>query len=413
MQKALKGNKKIIAFMGSQAVSLFGSSLVQYALMWSIMIDTNSGTQAALYNVCMFLPQIFISLFGGVWADRHNRKWLIILADGGIALATLILSGIMLLRDLGYAPVFIIAAIRSFGGGIQGPAISAALPQIVPADKLMRVNSITATMQSIILLVSPAAAMLALKFLPLPGILLIDVVTAAVAIAILMPLRIPTQARTAQDQHILTDLKDGLRYSMNHFFVRRLTSYYAFSSILIVPAAMFTPLFVRRVYAVPDVELNMMLNEVVFFVGSLIGGGIMAWKGGFRNKLHTLAFGSALFGLATAAMGFAPLFFLYLTLMAVAGLTMPCFQAPVMSLMQQKVSQEMMGRVFSLMQIASTTIMMVASITFGVLSDRAPLGIILIISGTLLAVFALVLVLDKKFVAEGLPPAPVAEAPES
>jgi DHA3 family macrolide efflux protein-like MFS transporter len=175
---------------------------------------------------------------------------------------------------------------------------------------------------------------------------------------------------------------------------------------------MFTPLFVRRVYAVPDVELNMMLNEVVFFVGSLVGGGIMAWKGGFRNKLHTLAFGSALFGLATAAMGLAPLFFLYLALIAVAGLTMPCFQAPVMSLMQQKVSPEMMGRVFALMQIASTTIMMAASITFGVLSDQAPLGIILMISGVLLAAFALVLVLDKKFMAEGAPPAPVAEAPE-
>ncbi|NLD60028.1 MAG: MFS transporter [Clostridiales bacterium] len=401
-------NRRIAAFLGGQAVSLFGSSLVQYALMWSIMIGTNSGSQSALYIACMFLPQIFISLVGGVWADRHNRKMLIMLADGGIALATLVLAGIMLLKDLGYAPVFIIAAIRSFGGGVQSPAISAILPQIVPEEKLLRVNGINSTIQSVIMLLSPGGAVLAMKFLPLPGILMIDVATAALAIAILLPIRIPTHERTIQDQHILLDLRDGLHYAMNHFFIRRLTGYYVFSSILIVPIAMFTPLFVRRVYALPDVEFNMMLNEVVFFVGSLIGGGLMAWWGGFKNRLMTLAFGCALTGVAAALMGLAPAFWLYLAFMVLSGVSMPCFQAPVMSLMQEKIAAEVMGRVFGLMQIASTSIMMVASIAVGVMSDQAPLGMILTASGALLVVLGLVLALDRKFLPEGLPKPPAA-----
>ena len=91
------------------------------------------------------------------------------------------------------------------------------------------------------------------------------------------------------------------------------------------------------------------------------------------------------------------------------GWTMPCFQAPVMSLMQEKIAVEVMGRVFGLMRIASTSIMVVAGILVGVMSGRTPLRLILAVSGALLAVPGLAL--DRKFLAEG-PPKPAPAAPE-
>ena len=75
-------------FLSGQIVSLFGSMLVQYAVLWYLTLTTKDGAVLALSTVFGFLPQAIVSIFGGVWADRHNRKLLIIGADAAIAAAT-------------------------------------------------------------------------------------------------------------------------------------------------------------------------------------------------------------------------------------------------------------------------------------------------------------------------------------
>ena len=84
--------RSIVLFMSGQTVSLLGSMLVQFAVMWYMTIVYQSGAIMALVAVFGFLPQAVISIFGGVWADRHNRKRLIIGADASIALSTLVLA---------------------------------------------------------------------------------------------------------------------------------------------------------------------------------------------------------------------------------------------------------------------------------------------------------------------------------
>ena len=124
--------KNIILFLSSQTISLFGSSLVQYAIMWHITLTTESGLMMTLYIICGFIPTFILSPVAGVWADRYNRKMLIILADGLIAIATFILAILFLMGFDAIWLLFVMAAIRAFGTGIQMPAVGAILPQIVP-----------------------------------------------------------------------------------------------------------------------------------------------------------------------------------------------------------------------------------------------------------------------------------------
>jgi MFS transporter, DHA3 family, macrolide efflux protein len=91
--------RNIILFLGSQTISLFGSSLVQYAIMWYITLNTQSGVMMTIYILCGFFPTFFISPFAGVWADRYNRKILIVLSDSMIAFSRLILA-ILFLSDM-------------------------------------------------------------------------------------------------------------------------------------------------------------------------------------------------------------------------------------------------------------------------------------------------------------------------
>src|SRR6187551_3915804 len=147
-----------VLFLGGQTVSLLGSMLVQYAVFWYLTIEYKSGSIMALAAIFGFLPQALISVFGGVWADRHNRKLLIIGADAAIALATLCLAVIMLAGFSEPWLIFVVLAIRSAGAGIQMPAVSALIPQITPTDQLIRVNGFLASIQSAMALLAPAAA---------------------------------------------------------------------------------------------------------------------------------------------------------------------------------------------------------------------------------------------------------------
>ncbi len=120
--------KKTILFLISQCITLFGSTLVQMAIIWYVTMETSSGMWVATFTVCSYLPQFLISFVGGVWADRHNRKRLIIGADILIAVATLILVLLMpRITDQSslLSALLIVSVIRSLGGGVQTPALSA------------------------------------------------------------------------------------------------------------------------------------------------------------------------------------------------------------------------------------------------------------------------------------------------
>lgn len=81
--------RRTILFLTSQCITLFGSTLVQMAVVWYATMETASGAWVAAFTVCSYLPQFLISFSGGVWADRYSRKLLIAGADALTALATL------------------------------------------------------------------------------------------------------------------------------------------------------------------------------------------------------------------------------------------------------------------------------------------------------------------------------------
>lgn len=174
-------------FIISQGISLFGSSIVQMAIVWQVALETSSGLWVTLLTLSSMIPQTVVSFFAGVWADRYPRKHLIILADVGIATVTLVLILVFLSGATAHLfPLLVlISALRSFGTGVQTPAISAVIPQIVPKKYLMRYNGINSSMASIIQFAAPAAAAMILYIGPFHWLLMIDVVTAIIGVLIL------------------------------------------------------------------------------------------------------------------------------------------------------------------------------------------------------------------------------------
>lgn len=118
--------RRILLFFISQSITLFGSQLVQMAVLWYITLQTDCGGWIAAFSVFSYLPQFFISFIGGVMADRRNKKHLLLVSDGLIAAVTFLM--ILLMPHLSSEPVFLTALLlmsflRAAGAGIQNPAV--------------------------------------------------------------------------------------------------------------------------------------------------------------------------------------------------------------------------------------------------------------------------------------------------
>ncbi len=378
--------KKTAIFLSSQSLSLFGSMLVQYAIIWHITLVTQSGAILTVATIAGFLPQIAISLFAGVWADRYPRKFLIIASDLLTAASTLVLAVFFL---MGYSELWLIilvSAIRSIGAGIQGPAVNAMLPQIVPTERLIKVNSINGTIQPFIMIVTPVLSGALLSISRLEAIFFIDVVTALLAVGLLLALKVPPHQKATAEQPsgYMDDLKAGLSYIGQHREIKNLLLFFAFVFFLVAPVAFLTPLLVTRSYG--DEVWRLTANEVTFFAGSIVGGFIMTAWGGFKNRFRTIGLSCILWAILFVALGLSQNFIVYLVFMTLAGLPMPFFGASTTTLLQEIVEPDLQGRVFGVQGLIMNTVMPLGMLVFGPLADVVPIETLLIVSSGLMAI---------------------------
>ena len=396
--------RNAVLFLVSQSITLFGSTLVQMAVVWYVTLSTSSGAWTAAFSICSYLPQFLISIPGGVWADRSSRKRLIISSDLFTALITLVM--IVLMPYLSTEPsllsgLLLMSVLRSLCAGIQTPAVNAALPQLVPASQLQRFNGINAAFQSFVQFAAPAAAGAVLSFGTLRMTLLIDIFTAIPGIILLsaVPLSGEHPGELSAEssgnlsgrssglshrgsQRFSSALKTGLSYAFSHSPVRRLLILYGLFVFLCVPAGFLSGLLVSRAYGSSYGYLT--AAELAGFAGMTAGGALMGTWGGFSRKEKTLSAGLVLFGAMTVLMGTTPDFPLYLVFMLVYGIALTAVQTTITTLLQECTDASVRGRVFGMLGSMYSGFLPLGMAVFGPLSDQMPLQWIMTVSGIFL-----------------------------
>ncbi|HET8738171.1 MAG TPA: MFS transporter [Acidimicrobiia bacterium] len=375
--------RNVALFLTGQTVSLFGSMVVQYVVMWYVTLETRSGTAVALYAVAAFLPQGVVSIFAGVLADRMNRKKLIIVADAGIALVTL---GLALLMMSGVDDLWILllaVAVRSVGAGVQTPTVQAIIPQISPANQLMRVNGIFQSIGSAMALVAPAVAAGVYAVFGLVPVFFLDVVTAVIGIGLLATVAVPTLARAADNvTSFREDLVEGMRYIWTHRIVRWLLVVFAIIFLLIVPPSFVTPLLVVRNFGTEEWMLAAL--EISFSVGMVLGGIVVATWLTKRSRMGLILFSTYSFAVLSVAMGLSNNLWVFYGLMFLFGLGVPLFSTPFMTLIQETVEPEKHGRVFSYVGIVMALATPIGMAVFGPLADVIRVESLLIVGGLIM-----------------------------
>lgn len=391
--------RRTILFFISQGVTLFGSMLVQFAIVWYVTLKTTSGAWVAALTVCSFLPQTLISFVSGAWADRYSKKMLIIVSDAVIAAATLALALLFpLIRDDSTVLIALLATsvIRSIGAGVQLPAVNATTPLLVPEEHLMRANGINATLQSIIQFAAPAAAGAILTAGTLRSTLFIDIATAAVGIGLLSCILLPKQQTQAEEQPcVVADVKDGLRYLKKETFLAKLMLLYGLFILLSVPGGFLAALLVTRVYG--GTYWNLTIVELVGFAGMAAGGLLLGTWGGFPNRVKTLLLGIGLCGLLTIGLGAVQNFIVYLAIMLLLGVAIIAAQTALTTLIQERADAAMQGRMFGLTSTMYSGFLLIGMSVFGPLADKVSLPLLMILTGGVLVMVAVLFRLNTKF----------------
>lgn len=403
MQGEINWKRRVMLFLISQSITLFGSTLVQMAIVWYVTLATSSGAWISAFTICSYVPQFLMSFVGGVWADRYNRKALIIAADALIAFVTLVLMLVMPAID-GQTPLLYailgVSILRSLAAGVQTPAVNAMLPQLVPEDQLMRFNGVNATLQAVMQFAAPAAAGVLLTFSTLRASLLVDIATAAVGIGMLGCIAIPKTAPKQTDRaSVLGEMMQGIRYAFSNPFLGRLLVAYGLFIFFSVPAGFLAQLFVSRTFG--ETYWYLTAVELVGFAGMTAGGLLMSVWGGFTSRTRTLLVGLAAFGALSVGMGLSRSFVFYLALMLTYGVALTMVQTATTTLVQEVSDSDMQGRVFGLMGSMYAGFLPIGMAIFGPLADAMPMRWMMLGAGVLLLLLSMGLRLDRRFFSDG------------
>lgn len=222
-----------------------------------------------------------------------------------------------------------------------------------------------------------------------------------VTLLFFLKISVHEKAKVKQTTSYYSDFKLGLQYVSKHPFLKQFFFSLPSFFVLMMPAAFLTPLQVTRSFG--DDVWRLTAIEIAFSVGMMVGGGVIASWGGFSNKIKTLGFASVIMGVCTFALGIIPNFWVYTSVMAIFGVTMPIFNTPATVLLQEKVEEDYLGRVFGVMGMISTSMMPLGMIIFGPVSDFVPIEWLLLGTGVLTIILAIFLGRNRVLLEAGKP----------
>lgn len=380
---------------GGQAISLIGSQLVQFALIWYLTVETGSATVLALASLAGMLPQVLLGPFAGTLVDRWSRRVVMLAADSAIALATLFLAFLFAVDSVEIWHIYLLMFLRSLGGSFHYNAMSASTSLMVPVEHLTRIQGVNQMLNGGLNVVSAPLGALLLSIMSIQSILLIDVVSALFAVIPLFFIPIPQPGRSgeqrelgAKRESVWDDFKAGLRYVLGWPGLLIIGLMAVLINFVLAPAFSLLPLLVKDYFGGGALQLGWV--ESAFGVGVIAGGAILGAWGGFERRILTTFLGLIGIGIGAFMLGLAPSTLLILAIAGslVIGLMMPMVNGPIFAVMQSTVEPDIQARVMSLMGSVSAGAAPIGLAIAGPVSDLIGIQIWFVISGMICILMA-------------------------
>lgn len=385
--------RKFVFIWIGQFVSLITSSAVNFAIIIWLSITHGSAEVLAFGAIAGLLPAAIVGPFAGIFIDRWDRKKTMITADLFVAACTLVMSISFYLGHESLLLIYCMLALRSVGSAFHMPAMQASIPMIAPQDQLLRIAGVNQTIQSVSSIAGPALGALAITLFSIGNALLLDIVGALIAVVSLIFVHIPNpEISEKPDQgvkQVWNDLIGGFREILRSKGLGWLFLFSILFTFCIMPVAVLFPLLTLDHFMGGKWEMS--LIEIVWGIGMLIGGGLIGIFKPSISKIIIINTMMILLGLTLALSGYLPshTFYWFVALTTIGGIAASIYHACFMTVLQEVVRPEFMGRVFSLYFSFAIIPSVIGLISTGWAADFFGVNILFIAMGSLIALIGI------------------------
>jgi MFS family permease len=366
--------------------STIGTWMQKVAQSWLVFDLTHSSFYLGLDDFLGQLPILLFTLVGGVIADRHDRKRLLI-GSQFVQMATAFALAALVFQ--GRVNVFHILAL-SFSAGLAqafgGPAYQALIPSLVNKKDLPNAIALNSTQFNLARIFGPLAAGVTMATLGATGCFTLNGISFLIVIVALMSLAV-THTPPVDRKPLLDELKGGITYVRSEPTIIALTVLASMTTFLGLPLLTFLPIFAREIFHGDIGRYSWMM--ACSGMGAVAGALIIAWLGRFRHMGRALLLVQLVFGLLIAAFAMSPNYWLSNLLLFLSGGALLMVFSMTASLVQLIVPDHLRGRVMSIYMVAFRGGMPLGSLAAGFAATYIPMPTVLVVNGILVSLVAI------------------------
>lgn len=364
--------RKFIFIWVGQFLSMLGSNISSFGLSVWLYGETGATTPFAMAFLCSVLPSLLLAPLAGSFADRKNRKAIIMLADTADALLKVALTALLLTGTMQIWMVYPLMFLSSTLGTFQSPAFSASIPMIVPEKHLDRANGMRQLSGAVQNLIAPLIAGALYPIVFVEGLIIIDLCSYLFAIVTIALVAIPQpkiEEKKSERSVLSTAIKDlvhalrylrGLPQLFANILVFAVVNFIANLSIILV-----SPMILAN-YDTTVYSLSQTVTGVSMIIGSLVATVLPAPKNRFAAIYGTLMISGV--GLIVGSL--SPSWVVICAGIFLFTLFIPYVNSLSQTLMQTLVEDKMLGRVDSATSMLCQMMTPISALIAGPLADN-------------------------------------------
>ena len=347
-----KWKKTFYTYFYSQAFTLLGGAMAQFAIIWWLTQETGSASVLAMAAFAGLLPQAVVGPIAGILVDRYNRKTIIIAADILRATAGGVLCVAFIMNEAPVGLIFVMLGIRSVGAAFHTSAKQAIIPLLVPEEELLRVSGFKQILNSATSIAGPVLGIAAFNLLGIEWVLVLDILGSVIASVALLLLTVP-QVRnntvSSGDPNMMKEFREGVEEIKRHSGLLTLIIFSTLFNLVMTPIFTLFPLVTQNHFLGGSWHASFVQGSLG--VGMLLGGALLGTVLAKARKKPLLYSTVFLYSTALVIIGLLNRngFYIFVALSGVIGMMGSLLNGTFIAHVQRIVAPEVMGRVMSLL----------------------------------------------------------------
>jgi MFS family permease len=365
-------------------ISLIGTWIQTVAQSWLVFELTNSAFLLGLVGFLGSIPLFLLSLFGGVVADRMNKRIILIFTQTAFMVLAFVLAALTQARLITPFQIMLIAVLNGMVMAFDGPSRQAMVVELVGKEHVLNAIALNSIAFNSSRIIGPAFAGILVAAIGMSGCFYINGISFLAVIIALFLIRIKGIPKNDKNNSAIKDFKEGLKFIKNNRIILILIIMVGFISLFGISYAILMPIFARDVLEVGVKGLGFLMSSAG--VGALIAAFILARLGDFKYKGKFLILSSLVFSFSLTLFSLSRVYLFSLIALVLMGGASVSAIALINTLLQTSVSNEFRGRVMSAFMFTFAGIMPFGNLLAGGLAQVWGVSVTVAVSGVVCAV---------------------------